>query len=236
MSLALRATLGSETQALHFSRVHPLTCYSLGILYTFAGAITSLILRNLPVLTILTWSTNFYCFTVVWYFMFFAPGDILYRILTKFPITPFLVLAQDFLRLANVRNGVNQTLKDHPNFFLYPVVFASCTSNGFMFVKYLEKTLQSGFQEATVVKHHSSKTMVVTALLLTAQAQGYISIKAEDLYCTIVIVALLLRLVTTFVLKDWDPYCSAETQVCRLLYGNTDSVEKETSVVRDKTD
>jgi len=236
MSLALRATLGSQSQALQFARAHILTCYSLGILYTFSGALTGLILSNQSVLTILTWSNNLYSFTIVWYLMFYGPGDCLYRFLTKFPITPFLVIAQDWLRLANVRKGVLQSVQDRPDFFLYPVVFASCTSNGFMFLKYLERCLQTGFKEAAVVKHHSAKTMVVTAILLTAQARGVISIQAEDVYCSMVMVTAVLRLVTTFLVKDWDPYCTAETQVCRLLYGDTVSVDEETRVDRDKSD
>jgi len=228
MCLALRATLGMKSQALRFARLHPLSCYILAIIYTFSGAFVGLLLRNQSVLTILSWSNNFYSFTVIWYLMFFGPKDFLYRIMNHFPLAPFLVVAQDWLRIGVVRNGVKAMLEEQPQLFLYPVVFASVTANGFMFVKYIEKLLLNGFGHALVIEHHASKTMVFAAILLTAQAHNLIpNIDSEDLFCLLVLGAVFLRLLTTFVLRDWDPYISLESQVCSLLYGSPDFLPEE---------
>jgi len=228
MSLSLRATLGHGPPALQFSRKHPLSCYILGILYTFPGGLISLILLNQPILTFLTLSNNLYSFTVVWYLMFFGPGDFLYRILTsRLPLLPILAAAQDWQRIGLVSSGVKTILEIHPTAFLYPVVFATLKSSGFMIVKYCEQVLLTGLSKAFVLPHHATKTMVVAACLLTAQKLDFLSVNYDELYCGLVAVACFIRLTTSWVFKNWDPYCVAESQVCNLVYGRPDDLEKE---------
>merc|ERR1712215_487421 len=220
MSLSLRATLGHGPPALQFARKHPLSCYILGILYTFPGGLISLILLNQPILTFLTLSNNLNSFTVVWYLMFFGPGDFLYRILTsRIPLLPILSAAQDWQRIGLVSSGVKTILEIHPTSFLYPVVFATLKSSGFMIVKYCEQILLTGLSKAFVLPHHATKTMVVAACLLTAQKLDFLSIEYNDLFCGLVVVTMVVRLATSWVFKNWDPYTGVEGQVCTLVYG-----------------
>lgn len=235
MCLVLRGTLGQGQQALHFARRHPLACYMLALIYTFSGAMVGLLLRAQPILTVLTWTNNVTSFTVVWYLMFFGPRDLPHRALTAVPVAPLLVAAQDWLRLLSARRGVQAILAEHPLSFLYPVVFASLASNGFLFVKYIEKLLLGGPSKAFVIPHHATKTMVLTAILLTAQAQGFLPmVGAEDLFSYIVLLTVSLRLVTSFLLKDWDPYSSLESQACSLLYGAPGTQEEEGEEIKKK--
>lgn len=199
MLLTLRATLGPT--ALTLARRSPLSCYLLGLAYTFAGALTSLVLRGKPLLGLLALSPQLYSFTVVWYLMLYFPGDTVYKSLTLLPVAPLLAAAQDWMRILAVKNGVSSCLQDYPGSFLVPVVFASLTSSGFMLVKYLEQVLQTG-DFTFKIRHPSSKTMVVAALLLTAQHLGHLpGISPDDLYCCLVLYAVAVRLLTSFVIK-----------------------------------
>ena len=56
------------------------------------------------------------------------------------------------------------------------------------------------------IGHHATKTMAVSAALLTARAQGWLAwVSAEDLYCCLVLMAMALRLVTSYVMKvTWE--------------------------------
>merc|ERR1712215_163961 len=228
MSLSLRATPGHGPPARKFAKQHPLSCYLLAIFYTFPGGLLSLLLLNQPILTFLTWSNNLYSFTVVWYCMFFGPQDFLYRILTsRLPLVPLMAALQDWQRLGLVSSGVKSILENHPNSFLYPVVFATLKSSGFMIVKYCEQILLTGLSKAFVLPHHATKTMVVAACLLTAQKLDFLSVNYDELYCGLVAVACFIRLTTSWVFKNWDPYCVAESQVCNLVYGRPDDPEKE---------
>jgi len=219
MCLALRSTLGGAN-SLVLARARPLSCFLLAVTYTFSGAGLGLLLRCQPLLSLLTWSSNVQSFTVVWYLMFFCPGDLLERWLTRVPVLPFLAACQDWLRLLAVTNGVGSIMAEHPNSFLYPFVFGSVVANGFLFVKFIEKCVTSGVVQGLSIEHYTGKTMVVASFLLTAEAHGYIPYSRDTLFSFLVIVTVTLRLVTSFLFKDWDPYCTAENRVCSLLYGS----------------
>ena len=92
-------------------------------------------------------------------------------------------------------------LENHPNSFLYPVVFATLKSSGFMIVKYCEQILLSGLSKAFVLPHHATKTMVVAACLLTAQQMDMLSVDYNDLFCGLVLMAIFVRLLTSWVFK-----------------------------------
>ena len=106
-----------------------------------------------------------------------------------------------FLLIGLVSSGVKTILEIHPTSFLYPVVFATLKSSGFMIVKYCEQVLLTGLSKAFVLPHHATKTMVVAACLLTAQKLDFLSVNYDELYCGLVAVACFIRLTTSWVFK-----------------------------------
>jgi len=233
--LGLRATLGAN--ALQFARRHPLSCFLHGLFYTFAGAIVGLVLKGKSILLILTMSSKLYSYTFVWYLMFFAPGDLPYAILTKLQVQPLLAAAQDWMRLGAVRANVIAALEEQPGTFIYPVALATLTSSGLMIVKYVEQLLL-GKDCAFVIKQHATKTMAAAAVILTAEVQGHFqALPHEELFCALVIAAILLRLLVSFVSKDWDPYSLVESPACSLLYGKpTQPMDQKNGNSKQPTD
>ena len=141
MTFFLRSSLGPT--AVPWAQRHPLSCFTLGLIYCFSGGLVGLFLSNKSLLTILTWSPNLYSFTIVWYLMFFSPYDLVHRLVSSLtPLLPLMVAAQDWLRIAVVASGIRTTLEEHPTAFVYPVVFAVITSNGFLIFKYFEQVLK----------------------------------------------------------------------------------------------
>ena len=63
----------------------------------------------------------------------------------------------------------------------------------------IQNTLPS--HRAFVVPHHSSKTTVLASALLVAQAHGRLPVSAENLYAGLVLGAIFLRLLTTYLIK-----------------------------------
>ena len=63
----------------------------------------------------------------------------------------------------------------------------------------VQNTLPS--HRAFVVPHHSVKTTVLASILLVAQAQGHLPVNGEQLYVGLVLAAIFLRLVTTYLVK-----------------------------------
>ena len=138
MTFFLRSSLGPS--AVPWAQRHPFSCFTLGLVYCFSGGLVGLFLSNKSLLTILTWSPNLYSFSIAWYLMFFSPYDVVYRLISSLtPVLPLMVAAQDWLRIAVVASGIRSTLEEHPTTFVYPVVFAVVTSNGFLIFKYFEQ-------------------------------------------------------------------------------------------------
>ena len=63
----------------------------------------------------------------------------------------------------------------------------------------VQNTLPS--HRAFVVPHHSTKTTVLASVLLVAQAHGHLPVNGEQLYVGLVLAAILLRLLTTYLIK-----------------------------------
>ena len=102
------------------------------------------------------------------------------------------------LFLDLVSSGVKTIIADHPDTFLYPVVFATIKSSGFMIVKYVEHSLVNGLSKPFTVPHHSSKTMFFAACILTAHHQGFIiSATQESLFVSLVLVTFSFRILTS---------------------------------------
>jgi len=85
--------------------------------------------------------------------------------------------------------------------------------------------LTTGFR----VPNQATKTMVVAAVLLQLQVlYAVFPVSVADLYCYLVIFAVLMRLLTILITQaDWDPYLLLETGVCNILCGADHTTETE---------
>ena len=100
--------------------------------------------------------------------------------------------------LVLVKNSIRTALDQHPDAWLYPVIFATLSSSGFVVVKYVEHILLSGLSKPFTIPHHSTKTMFLGACFLLAQNQGLLAVNLTDLFTAIVLAAFLFRISTTY--------------------------------------
>ena len=133
---SLRATLnGNKGNALNFARQNPLSCFLLTIFYTFPGGILGCLLSSEPPLAVLANTNQVLVMTLSWYLVFYCPRDLFEKFISGCFLRTPLCMMQDFQRLHLVIIGISKVLKSHPGTLLYPVVFATCYSSGFMFLK-----------------------------------------------------------------------------------------------------
>ena len=116
MCQAVRATLGKEKQSKQKENVffiniinlegsknsqicvsNPLSLYLMSLIYTYPGGILSQLVLGQPLLGFLTNTLQLTSFSCVWYIMFYTRINV---ILTHRLVLPFLVLAQDLMRLS----------------------------------------------------------------------------------------------------------------------------------------
>ena len=134
--LNLRTTInGHHGSALDFARQSPLSCFILTIFYTFPGGIMGCVLSSEPPWAVLANTNQVVVMLISWYLVFYCPNDMFEKTFSAFLIRTPLCIMQDFQRLHLVINGVNKIHKLYPSALLYPVVFSTCSSSGFMFLK-----------------------------------------------------------------------------------------------------
>lgn len=226
--IGLRNTLGSERWK-SFSREHPLSCFILGVFYIYPGGILSALVRGENLLSFLTNTPLFYAAFASWYLIFYSPFDFVFRVLRTTRLLPFLALPQDWQRVGLVLGGLKIVNNESPGFFLYPVVFGVLRSSGFMVVKYIEVGIMNGLKTGFRVPNQATKTMVLAAVLLQLQVlYSVFPISLDDLYCYLVMFAIVMRLFTIFITKaDWDPYLHLENIACRIVYGLKEELSRD---------
>lgn len=220
MNIALRATLGIE-HGPQFARQHPLSCLLLALLYNYPGALLANLLLAKPLLSFLLISHTLYATLLAWYLVFYSPQDLFYRLIMSSKLVPVLAALQDWLRIGLVLSGLQTINDESPGHLFYPVIFALIKSSGFMLVKYAEHVLLHGLNKAFSIPNQASKTMLFAAVVLQVQmVYGLLPLSETDLYCYLVLLAVILRLLTAaFTEGEWDPYAGFEHGLCTLLYG-----------------
>lgn len=207
MCAALRSTLGTNRWH-EFSRSHPLSCFMLGLLYIYPGGILANLVHGDPLLSFMRLGPNLYAACVCWYLVFYSPADFFFKALSTLRLMPFLAILQDWQRIGLVLSGLETINAESPGLLLYPVVFGIIKSSGFMFIKYVEVGILQGLRTGFKVPNQATKTMVIAAVLLQLQiVYSVLPLTVSDLYCILVVFAVLMRLATILLTKgDWDPY------------------------------
>jgi len=242
MCAALRSTLGTNRWH-EFSRSHPLSCFMLGLLYIYPGGILANLVHGDPLLSFMRLGPNLYAACVCWYLVFYSPADFFFKALSTLRLMPFLAVLQDWQRIGLVLSGLETINAESPGLLLYPVVFGIIKSSGFMFIKYVEVGILQGLRTGFKVPNQATKTMIIAAVLLQLQiVYSVLPLTVSELYCILVVFAVLMRLATILLTKgDWDPYICVEQGFCSLLYGNLeptpvqqqDKTKKEKSKKKD---
>ncbi len=145
---------------------------------------------------------------------------------------------QDLLRIQLVQNGVDTIHQLHPDGpgILYPFVFAACKSSGFLFIKYAEQVSLRGslLARPLALPNAATKTCVLCALAMAANAAGAVSVDRHLLLFSFAAAMILLRLAGAVVAAD--PFCGAETVLCGIAFGYPEQQQdgEETKTVGEK--
>jgi hypothetical protein len=224
MSMALRMTLGQRWKPL--AQQHPLSCYVLGLIYTFPGGILSSVIMAEPPMAFLLNTPFVLAATVCWYIVFYAPGDIVAKVLSALRLRPLLFAAQDLLRLQLVLSGVMTIHKLHPGAFLYAVTLGIVKSSGFMFFKYIEYVVTNGVGKGLVIVP-SSKACIVASVAFAAQTSGFLPFSIEAIFTVAVAMVWSMRLIDALTGAEHDFFSAIENGLCKALFGTSEKENKD---------
>ncbi|VDO09643.1 unnamed protein product [Brugia timori] len=100
MTISVRDDLG--TGASLFSRKHPLSCWLSSMLMCFAGSISANFFLGEPVIAPFKRHDDILLATLVWYFVFYSPFDIVYKVSKLLPIKVVLSILKEVRRTSKV--------------------------------------------------------------------------------------------------------------------------------------
>ena len=230
MSLLLRRTFLDKS----YAQKNPLATYLMAVLYTFPGGILATLLLAKPVLSFTVDNTSALVqMTLSWYLIFFSPFDIVATLIDGIPgLKTAFAASQDFFRMYLVWTGVKAVHGMHPGAFVYPVVFATAKSSGFLVVKYFQDLFVTRKSAPFSLSNYPTKSCFLASVAFTAASFDYIRIPVDTLYAMFIPVVVSLRILTSFV--PFDPYLLFENIFCRISFGNCKEEQEQGKVQKEK--
>jgi len=237
--LHLREDIHHTGGGVNFARAHPLVTWLSAMVTTFAGLILVSLMCGEPLAGVLSSLESLGLASLVWYLVFYSPGDIFLTLVDFFPVKVVLVLLKEIFRAKKIALGVAHSLHLWPGNYLIPVFIALFKANGSSFTLPLERALRgvpatgaSEFLRPSLI----SKACIFGAILHVAEASDAISASAETVALVVTLVLAYLHVGSLFI-NVGDPFLPLENLVCSLTLGGAWEALKlaaTTTAVEDK--
>jgi len=227
-ALAVRKEVG-----VGFSRSNPLATWLATMTASFAGSMIANPLLGKPILGALSNEYNVLLATLIWWGVFYSPGDLVYSLVKNQLLYVPICVVKEIYRAKKTLGGINDAAKVFPDQELLMVMIGLIKGNGSGFMKPVTRLVCGSWKPQSselLSMSVTSKECLVAAIMMVADKGGYLPapVSGDLLYLIIVSVFLLIKL--SSVLADpVDPFSPLEGTVATLAFGGLwdGSQEKE---------
>jgi len=227
-ALAVRKEVG-----VGFSRSNPLATWLATMTASFAGSMIPNPLLGKPILGPLSNEYNVLLATLIWWGVFYSPGDLVYSLVKNQLLYVPICVVKEIYRAKKTLGGINDAAKVFPDQELLMVMIGLIKGNGSGFMKPVTRLVCGTWKPQSselLSMSVTSKECLVAAIMMVADKGGYLPapVSGDLLYLIIVSVFLLIKL--SSVLADpVDPFSPLEGTVATLAFGGLwdGSQEKE---------
>ncbi|KAL3995235.1 TRIC channel family protein [Acanthocheilonema viteae] len=220
MTISVRDDLA--TGASLFSRKHPLSCWLSSMLMCFAGSISANFLLGEPVIAPFKRHDDILLATIVWYFVFYSPFDIVYKISKLLPVKIVLSVLKEVRRTSKVAHGVSHASKLYPSSYLVHILVGTAKGAGSGIVRTLEQLVRGVWIPAhneVLRPSFSTKACCVASVILVVDRHSrYISAPHDIIYLGIVGFFVYFKL-SAVLLNVRDPFAPFENLFCAVFMG-----------------
>lgn len=236
MTIAVREDLASG--AALFSRKHPLSCWLSSMLMCFAGSFLANFLLGEPVVAPFKRHDDIVVATIVWYFVFYSPFDIVYKLSKILPVKVLLCILNEVQRAYKVSHGVSHSAKLYPNSYLVHVLVGTAKGAGSGIVRTFEQLVRGVWMPAhneLLRPSFATKACLVASAILTFEKQShYISAPHEVVYLGIVGFFVYFKL-SAVLLNVQDPFAPFENLFCAVFMGGIwDAMSRAITASRER--
>jgi len=227
-ALAVRKEVG-----LGFSRSNPLATWLATMTASFAGSMIANPLLGKPILGALSNEYNVLLATLIWWGVFYSPGDLVYSLAKNQVLYVPICVVKEIYRAKKTLGGINDAAKVFPEQELLMVMIGLIKGNGSGFMKPVTRLVCGTWRPQSselLSMSVTSKECLVAAIMMVADKGGYLPapLSGDLLYLIIVSVFVMVKLAS--VLADpVDPFSPLEGTVATLAFGGLwdGSQEKE---------
>jgi len=232
-ALAVRKEVGTG-----FSRQKPLATWLATMSASFAGSLIANPLLGKPILGALSSEFNVGLATLIWWAVFYSPGDIVYQVVTNNAVYIPICVVKEVYRAKKTWAGIGDAKKVYVDNEMIQVMIGLIKGNGSGFMKPMTKLICGTWtpQSSEVLKMSvTSKECLVAAILLVLDQGGVIPrpVSGDLLYLAIVGVFLSVKL-SGVLAEPIDPFKPLEATVATVGFGGLWDSEEISAHEKDK--
>lgn len=178
--MALRAQPG----ALLVSRVSPLACWFSSMLFCFGGAVLSGLMLAEPAVAPLSNGTAVLLATIVWYLVFYCPGDLLFSCAELLPVNLLLSGMREVSRTWKVMGGVAHAHSKYKDSLLVIIAIGWVRGAGGGLIRNFEQLVRGVWRPETnelLKMTHPTKMTLIGAVLFALQQTQYLPVQKHQL-------------------------------------------------------
>ncbi|CAB55030.2 Trimeric intracellular cation channel type 1B.1 [Caenorhabditis elegans] len=236
MIIEVRDDLGSAASI--FSRKHPLSCWLSSMLMCFADAFLANFLLGEPVIAPFKRHDDIILATIIWYLVFYAPFDGIYKIAKITPVKCVLAVMKEVKRAYKVSHGVSHAAKLYPNSYIVQVLVGTAKGAGSGIVRTLEQLVRGVWlptHNELLRPSFATKACVVAASVLALEKSGTYLTAPHDLVYLVIVGFFVYFKLSAVILHVTDPFAPIENLFCAIFMGGIwDAVSRALAASRDR--
>lgn len=236
MIIEVRDDLGGSAGI--FSRKHPLSCWLSSMLMCFADSFLANFLLGEPVIAPFKRHDDIILATIIWYLVFYAPFDAVYKLAKVLPVKVVLSTLKEVKRAYKVSHGVSHAAKLYPNSYFVQILVGTAKGAGSGIIKTFEQLVRGVWlpnHNEVLRPSFPTKACLVASIIFALEKNSlYVSAPHDLIYLCIVGFFIYFKL-SAVILHVTDPFAPFENLFCAVFMGGIwDALSRALAASRER--
>lgn len=203
------------------SRVSPLACWFSSMLFCFGGSVLSGIMLAEPPVAPLSNSTSVLLATIVWYLVFYCPGDAVYCCAALLPLRLVLTGMKEVTRTWKVLGGVSQAHNKYKDSLLVMIAIGWARGAGGGLISNFEQLVRGVWKPETnelLKMSYPTKISLIGAVLFSLQQTQYLPVQKHHLILVYTVFLIVNKSRMMLTGSSTSPFATVESVIYKTLF------------------
>ncbi|VDM58056.1 unnamed protein product [Angiostrongylus costaricensis] len=229
----VRQDLGSSS--LPFSRRHPFSCWLSSMLMCFSGRFLACFLLGEPVITPFRKHDDVILASIIWYSVFYAPFDVVYKLFLFKPVKIVANIAKEVQRIAH---GIAYATKLYPESYIVQELVGIASGAGSGIMKIAEQLVRGSWspsQHELLRPSFTTKACILASLVFILERNSVYITAPHDLVYLFVVGFFVYFKLAAILFGVTDPFAPLENLFCALFMGGIgDALHRAVDATREE--